>query len=285
MKIAAAQIACALGDLDANLRKIRDFSARAREGGAGLIVFPEMVDTGYAMPVIQACARPWSEGAVPELQKAAKSLSIAIICGVSERDAASIYNSQVFIGANGKVVGSYRKTHLFTAAPIGEDKCFSPGNELTSFPFGGLRLGLSICYDLRFPEVYRTLAIEEDVNVFVLSSAWPFPRVEHFRILAVARAIENQSYVIVSNRVGVDDGVTFCGSSAIIDPYGVTIASASADREELVQAEISEEAISSVRNRMAVFAQRRPGLYEQARGNRQGRASGASDYLQTRSLE
>ena len=107
-----------------------------------------------------------------------------------------------------KWLGSYRKTHLFTGAPIGEDKCFAPGNELKSFPFGGLRLGLSICYDLRFPEVYRTLAIEEEANVFILSSAWPFPRVEHFRILATARAIENQSYMIVSNRVGTDDGVT-----------------------------------------------------------------------------
>jgi omega-amidase len=266
VKIAAAQIACALGDLDANLRKICDFSARAKDGGAELIVFPEMADTGYAMPVIQACARPWSEGAVPELQRFAQSLSLAIVCGVSERDGASIYNSQVFIDANGNVVGSYRKTHLFTAAPIGEDKCFSPGNELTSFPFGGgLRLGLSICYDLRFPEVYRTLAIEGDVNVFILSSAWPFPRVEHFRILATARAIENQSYVIVSNRVGTDEGVTFCGTSAIIDPYGVTIASASTDREELVQAEVSEEAITSIRNKMAVFAQRRPDLYGKCR--------------------
>ena len=132
---------------------------------------------------------------------------------------------------------------------------------MKSFPFGGLRLGLSICYDLRFPEVYRTLAIEEKANVFILSSAWPFPRVEHFRILATARAIENQSYMIVSNRVGSDDGVTSCGSSAIIDPYGVVLASASADREELIHAEISREVVDSVRTRMAVFADRRKEIY------------------------
>lgn len=261
MKIAAAQIACALGEVDANLRKIRVFSARAKEGGADLIVFPEMADTGYSMPVIQAHATPWTEGAVPELRKMARELSIAIICGVSERDGSSLYNSQVLIDATGDVAGSYRKTHLFTGVPIGEDKCFSPGDELRSFPFAGLRLGLSICYDLRFPEVYRKLAIEQEVNVFVLSSAWPFPRVEHFRILCAARAIENQSYVIASNRVGTDEGVTCCGSSAIIDPYGVTIASASTDREELVQAEISQDVISLVRERMAVFDQRRPDLY------------------------
>jgi omega-amidase len=261
MKIAAAQISCVVGDLEANIRKIRDFSARAKKDGSDLVVFPEVADTGYSMPAIQAHATPWTEGAVPELQKIAQSLSIAIISGVSEREGSSIYNSQVFIDANGKVVGSYRKTHLFTAGLIGEDKCFSPGNELRSFPFGGLRIGLSICYDLRFPEIYRTLAFEKKANVFIHSSAWPFPRVEHFRILVAARAIENQSYVVASNRVGTDDGVTCCGSSAIIDPYGVILASASADREELVQAEVSEEAIRSVRSKMAVFAECRPELY------------------------
>ena len=261
MKIAAAQISCVLGDVDANLHKIRDFSTRAREGGADLVVFPEAAETGYAMPIIQGCANPWTEGAVPELRKMAKALSIAIICGVSERDGASIYNSQIFIDADGQVIGSYRKTHLFTAALVGEDTCFTPGNELKSFPFAGLRLGLTICYDLRFPELYRALAIEKEANVFILSAAWPFPRLEHFRTLAAARAIENQSYVIASNRVGTDDGITCCGSSVIIDPYGVILASASADREELVEAEISDAAINSVRNKMAVFAQRRPELY------------------------
>lgn len=261
MKIAAAQISCALGDVEANLRKIRDFSARAREGGAELIVFPEVAETGYSMPMIAAGATSWTEGAVPELRKIAKDLSIAIICGVSEREGDSIYNSQVFVDANGDIVGSYRKTHLFTGTPIGEDECFVPGDELKSFPFGGFRLGLSICYDLRFPEIYRTLAIEQKANVFILSSAWPFPRIEHFRTLVSARAIENQSYMISSNRVGTDEGVTCCGSSAIVDPYGVILASASTAQEEVIVADASEEVITSVRSKMAVFAQRRPDLY------------------------
>jgi len=265
MKVAAAQIECSLGDLDANVRKFRDFSGRASEHGVALIVFPELADTGYSMPIIQARAQPWTTGVVPELQKIASEFSIAIICGVSERTDAAIYNSQVFIDANGKLVGSYRKTHLFSGSPNPEDACFAPGNELTSFPFGdGFRLGLSICYDLRFPEVYRILAVERGANVFILSSAWPFPRLEHFQTLVRARAIENQSYIISSNRVGTDEGVTCCGASAIIDPYGVTLASGSTDKEELLEAEISTEAIRSVRGKMAVFAQRRPELYAKA---------------------
>lgn len=261
MKIAAAQISCALGDPNANVAKIHDFSSRAKNAGADLIVFPEMVDTGYAMPVIQKHATSWSEGAVPELQKIAKTISIAIISGVSERDGLSIYNSQIFIDAQGKVAAKYRKTHLFSPPPIEEQKCFTAGDKLTSCKIDTFNLGLGICYDLRFPEFCRALAVEHHANVLINSSAWPFPRVEHLRVLATARAIENQSYVVVANRVGIDDGVTFCGTSAIIDPYGVVIAGASADREELICGEISKEVLNSVRNRMTVFVDRRQDLY------------------------
>jgi predicted amidohydrolase len=150
MKIAAAQIACVLGDIDANVRKMREFSSRAKEAGADLIVFPEMADTGYSMPVIQERAKPWTEGAVPQLQEIARTLRLGIISGLSERDGESIYNSQVSIDAGGEIVAKYRKTHLFSPPPIEEDKCFSSGNELVSVAAGTLRLGLTICYDLRF---------------------------------------------------------------------------------------------------------------------------------------
>jgi omega-amidase len=262
MKVAVAQISCSLGDPDANLLKVRDFCARARETDADLIVFPEMIDTGYSMPAIQAHAASWSGGFVPGLQEIAKQLSIAIVSGVSERDGASIYNSQVLVDQEGKIIAKYRKTHLFAVAPIEEHKCFSPGDTFTSFAFAGLRFGFSICYDLRFPEMYRQLVLEQNANALIVSSAWPFPRVEHFRTLALARAIENQSYVIASNRVGKDDDLWFCGSSAIIDPRGVAVAAASADREELIQADLSEDLVLSVRSRVESFAHRRQDLYK-----------------------
>jgi omega-amidase len=268
VKIAAAQISCALGDLSANLRKIHEFTSHAKDEGAELVVFPEMADTGYAMRVIREQAKPWSEGAVPELQKIAQTLSIAIISGVSERADDCIYNSQVVIDASGAIAAKYRKTHLFAPAPIEEDKCCSPGNDLASFALGPLRLGLSICYDLRFPEFHRALALEEKANVLIISSAWPFPRGEHLRILATARAIENQSYVVLANRVGTDNGVQFCGTSVVIDPSGTVVAAASAEREELVVAEISEASIQSVRASMAVFAHRRVDLYDKTRAEK-----------------
>jgi omega-amidase len=261
MKIAAAQIACTPGDVAANLRTIGDFASRAKDSGAELIVFPEMIDTGYSMPVIQKHATSWREGAVPQLQKTAKHLSLAIIAGVSDRDGPRIYNAQAFIDAGGNIRAKYRKTHLVTAAPLDERPVFTGGDAFVSCELNRFNLGLTICYDLRFPEVCRALAVEHGANVFVNSSAWPFPRLEHLRILALTRAIENQCYLILANRVGTDDGVTFCGTSAIIDPYGVIVAAASADREELLQADISEEVIKSVRGRMAVFDHRRQDLY------------------------
>jgi omega-amidase len=262
MKIAAAQISCVLGDFTANLSKVRDFAVLAKKSGAELIVFPEMVDTGYSMPVIQKHAKKWSDGPVRGLQEIAKETSIAIVAGISDRDGASIFNSQVLVNGQGEVVAKYRKTHLVTAAPLDERVCLSPGNEFVSCKVGKFTVGLSICYDLRFPEMARTLVVERGANVIVNSSAWPVVRAEHLRILALARAVENQSYFIIANRVGTDDGVTFCGSSLIIDPSGAILAAASPDREELIEAEISEQVIADVRTRVTVFAHRRPELYK-----------------------
>jgi omega-amidase len=262
MKIAVAQISCSLGDPETNLSKVREFSRRAKDAGAELIVFPEMTDTGYSMEVIREHANDWNKGFVPKLQEVSRKLSIAIVAGVSERDASSIYNSQVLVDSHGNIPAKYRKTHLYAVAPVEEQTCFASGDSFASFELGGLRFGFSICYDLRFPEMYRKMATKQNVGAFVISSAWPFPRVEHFRTLTQARAIENQSYVVASNRVGKDEDLWFCGNSAVIDPRGVVIAAASADREELIQADLSKELVHSVRNRMKSFAHRRQDLYK-----------------------
>jgi len=221
-----------------------------------------MVDTGYSMPVIQKHARTWSDGAVSELQKIAKEISIAIVAGISDRDGGSIFNAQVFVDAQGEVLAKYRKTHLVTAPPLDERVCLLPGNDFVSYKVRKFTVGLSICYDLRFPEMARTLVVKHGANLIVNSSAWPVVRAEHLRILALARAVENQSYLIIANRVGTDDGVTFCGSSVIVDPGGKILAAASPDREELIHAEISEAVLADVRNRVPVFDHRRADLYK-----------------------
>ncbi|MDQ6765286.1 MAG: carbon-nitrogen family hydrolase [Verrucomicrobiota bacterium] len=261
MRIAAAQIDCVVGDIAANVAKIRSFAEEAKAVGAEWIVFPEMSDTGYVMAVINERAMRWDGGAVPALRTLAKELSLGVICGVSERTNECIFNSQVVIDARGELIGKYRKTHLFSPAPIEENKCFRAGSEATTLRLGDFTAGLSICYDLRFPEFYRRAACQNAANLFIVSSAWPFPRVEHLRVLATARAIENQSYLVLANRVGTDNGVTFCGSSAIIAPSGELLATASTGREELIVADVSEAALRTVREGMPVFEHRRPELY------------------------
>lgn len=261
MKVAVAQVACQLGDIAANAAKIAELTHAACVAGAQLVVFPEMVDIGYHMPTIQELGSGWEEGVVPATRRLAQSNSIGIVAGVSERVGANLYNTQIVVGRDGEITGKYRKTHLFNCPPVEEGSCFRPGADLVTVRADGLVFGLSICYDLRFPEFYRSMRVRDSVDVFLISSAWPFPRVEHMRTLAVARAIENQAYVVLANRVGTDSGTTFCGNSVIIDPYGVTLAAASADHDELLVAEIERARIDDVRARMPVVAHRRIDLY------------------------
>lgn len=240
---------------------MRDFAKSSKAAGAAWIVFPEMSDTGYVMSAIRECARPWSEGAVPLLRKLAKELSVGIIAGVSERDGDCIFNSQAVIDAAGEVVGKYRKTHLFSPEPTKEHLTCVAGGELAVVPLGDFRCGLGICYDMRFPEFHRALATDYNANLFAISAAWPFPRIEHLRALAIARAIENQAYVVLSNRVGRDGSGVLCGTSCIIDPYGLVIAAASPHEQQLLVADLSVDYLRSIRDTIRVFEHRRPELY------------------------
>ena len=173
MRIAVGQIACELGEVAANVRKIRQFTERAREESAEMVIFPEMSDIGYAMPVIRERATSWDEGAVPELRRIAREFSIAIVCGVSEREGESIFNTQVVLDRAGEIIAKYRKTHLFATAPVEEQLCFTAGREIASFSFGEMRCASSICYDLRFPEIFRAQALRQQ------------ERISHFISLAV----------------------------------------------------------------------------------------------------
>ena len=260
MKIAVAQMKCVLGDVPANCRTLASLVERAGGHGCDVIVFPEICDTGYEMSVIREQASAWPGLPFDTAQSAAAKHGVHVICGLSEREGQSIYNSAAVFSPKGDLLAKYRKAHLFTPSPVNEDRCFTAGSSLEVVNIGGLKWGLMICYDLRFPELARALAVQ-GAEVLALCTAWPFPRVAHLQTLVQARAIENQTYVVSANRVGTDGPVTFCGSSCIIDPYGVIVASAAVDREELLIGEINRETLVWVRGRMPVFAGRRADLY------------------------
>ncbi len=260
MKVGVAQIDCRPGAVEDNVRKIVDLTERAGERQCNLVIFPEMCDTGYDMEKIRETASTWSGYPYGELAKTAKSSRIYLVCGISEREDDKIYNTMVVLSPDGECAAKYRKIHLAAYPPLMEDKVISAGNSLKTVDIDGMTFGLQICYDIRFPEVSRSLALS-GAGILLVSSAWPFPRLTHWETILRVRAIENQAYVVAANRVGSEAGVTFCGSSRVIGPYGVIASSAAENREELLVADIEKDKIDAVRENMPIFRHRRPDTY------------------------
>ncbi|MCD4742017.1 MAG: hypothetical protein K8R67_06000 [Desulfobacteraceae bacterium] len=259
MKIGVIQMECALGNVDANMKKVSFYSSEARKKNFDLILFPEMVDTGYNMNIISKKASFWDENNTENpfnlIKKAGKKNRIHIICNISEREDNKIYNTTLVVNPDGEVIGKYRKNHLADYPPLNEGSCITPGKTLEFVEINKIKFGLLTCYDLRFPEISRSLVLG-GADALLLCSAWPFPRLIHWNTLIRARAIENQIYFIAANRVGSDGSVTFCGSSRIIDPYGVIISSASEYSEALISGEINLGTIKKVKEQMPVFQHR-----------------------------
>ena len=260
MKIGIAQIACTLGDVQSNCSKITGFAQKAGDNGCDVIVFPEMVDTGYEMNTIHKTASAWPGMPFEIAQQAALDNSLYLFCGLSEKEKGNIYNTMAVFNPAGKLIGKYRKAHLASYPPLNEDSCITPGDSRQIITIGDMKWGLMICYDLRFLEFSRSLTLD-GAEILVLCSAWPFPRLIHWKTLTCARAIENQTYFIAANRVGIDNGVTFCGASQIVDPYGIIVTSAAENREELIIGEIDKDIVSSVRSNIPIFQHRRNELY------------------------
>jgi predicted amidohydrolase len=173
-------------------------------------------------------------------------------------DGHGVWNTSVVLDPSGEICATYRKIHRFGFGN-GEPRLMEAGTELVVVdlpaPADGLKVGLSTCYDLRFPELYRA-QVDRGAQVFVVPAAWPAARVEHWRVLARARAIENQAYVIAGNTAGTHAGTPMGGFSAVVDPRGEVLAEAGTD-EEVLSVEIDPEAVPSWRESFPVLADRR----------------------------
>ena len=225
MKIALAQIDCDIDDVAANCEKFSAYCQRAAESKCDLVVFPEMSDTGYQLERVAQTASSWPEGRpFQTLQAAAREHKTHIIAGLSERVGNQIYNSLAVLGPSGDLLQRYRKTHVFTPAPVHEDKYIAPGESFGLVEIGEFRVGLSICFDLRFPEIYRALT-NDGATLLVNCAAWPALRNQHWDYLTRARAIENQACVIGVNRIGSDaNGLDYSGDSMAIAADGSVLA-------------------------------------------------------------
>ncbi|MEM1446419.1 MAG: nitrilase-related carbon-nitrogen hydrolase [Planctomycetota bacterium] len=260
MKVGLGQIDCVVGDVSANVATLVAMIGDAATQGCDVVWFPELADTGYGLSVMPEVAGAWPGEAFDALSGAAKSHGIAVGAGLSEREGETIYNSLAVFDAAGELAARYRKVHLFCAGASDESACFRAGDTTQTVELGGLRHGLSICYDLRFPELYRQLA-EPGVEVMVNATAWPMARPTHWDVLTRGRAIENQAWFVGVGRVGEDGGIKLNGRSRVVSPMGEVVAESRGDRAELLVAEIDPSAITDFRSAVPALQHRRPNLW------------------------
>jgi 5-aminopentanamidase len=266
VRVAVAQIEPALGENERNLRVCLERLEEAAAAGAELLVLPECSIPGYVFESADE-ARPYAEpvpGPTTDAFAAVCArLGMHVVCGLLEIDGDDLCNTAVLVGPDG-LIGSYRKTHL---PFLGIDRYTRPGDELVLFdtPLG--RIAIEICYDLRFPELTRALALA-GADIVVLPTNWPLAAQANAELLTTARAYENRIYLLVANRVGRERTAEFCGRSQIVDPTGIRLAETDGTSEALLVADIDVEKArdksiipAEGEYEMHLFGHRRPELY------------------------
>jgi predicted amidohydrolase len=268
MRVAAVQLN-STADFERNLERADRFTRAAAADGAQLVVLPEKWSALGRGEALWAGAQPLDGPAIGWARGIARELGIDLVAGsISERaeGEARLRNTSVHVGPDGEVHATYRKVHMFDVVVEGtvyrESEHEEPGAELAvSRTAGGVELGLSICYDVRFPELYRILAIR-GARVFSVPAAFTVPTTrDHWEVLLRARAIEDQAFVVAANQIGEHEaGLRSGGRSMIVDPWGIVLALA-ADREGHIVADLDLDAQARIRTELPALANRRPAAY------------------------
>lgn len=256
MKCCCIQASACWEDPSATLEKVKPLVAKAAADGAALAVFPEQFATGWD-PASALHVQDASGPVVTGLKAFAEEYGIALVGSFREAHRPLPFNTAIAIGADGSVLAQYRKIHPFTFA--GENLHYAPGEEPGIFEVRGFRLGIAICYDLRFPEIFRVYA-DRNVHGVVVPSAWPEGRLSHWELFIAARAAENQMYVIGANTTGTTSVDTYAGGSMVAGPDGSAVAKAGAD-ETLLMADLDAAAVKEARRLFPVLKDQRTGVY------------------------
>jgi len=252
VKVAAIQHDIAWADRDANFQHLELLISRAVQEGAEFIILSEMFSTGFVVDR-DDIGEPTGGPSSQFLSRMATESNVWICgsCPEIEQDDSRPFNSLVVAHPNG-TTDRYRKIHPFTYG--GEDKHFRAGADFLTITINDLRVSFFVCYDLRFANEFWSLA--HDTDLYVIPANWPESRREHWMSLLVARAIENQAYVVGCNRVGDGGGLHYSGDSLIVDPQGKVLAKGSAD-EVVLLAEINETRVTETRERFPFLRDRR----------------------------
>ena len=265
MQVAVAQIDPQLGEKEQNLAVCVARMEEAAALGAQLLVLPECAIPGYmfdsgeeAMPYAEEIPGPTTEA----LERESARLGLYVVCGLLERDGDALRNAAVLVGPDG-LIGTYRKTHL---PFLGVDRFAAAGDELPVYetPLG--RIGVEICYDLRFPEATRTLALK-GADIVAHPTNFPMAAKIQTELITVARAAENRIYLLTANRCGKERWGEFCGRSQIVDPFGVRLAETDEYTQTLLLGEVDVEKardkdyVIPGEYELYLFGHRRPELY------------------------
>jgi predicted amidohydrolase len=265
MRVAVAQLDPKLGERERNLEACLQQLEEAVAAGAQLLVLPECAVPGYMFESLEEGLSYAEEVPGPTTEafaRACERLDAHVICGMLQQDGDLLRNAAVFVGPEG-LIGTYWKTHL---PFLGVDRFVTPGDELTVWdtPLG--RIGIEICYDLRFPEVTRTLALK-GADFVAHPTNFPMAAKVQTELITVARAAENRIYLLTANRVGKERWGEFCGWSQIVDPYGTRLAEAGETEEALLVADVDVEKardkdyVIPGEYELYLFGHRRPELY------------------------
>jgi predicted amidohydrolase len=233
-------------DKAANFVRVRDLVDSAGTEPGGLIVLPEMFATGFSMNGTAIAEDANTGETAAFLRELACHYGCHVLAGIvtSDRPDGRPHNEVIILGPTGAVVGRYAKQRPFT--PSGERDNYAAGTCPIVVDINGLRVAPLICYDLRFPELFRD-ALTLGVDAYIVIASWPSARIRHWSTLLQARAIENQAYVIGVNRVGMDPTpLSYPGQSVVIDPSGAVLAAAS-DGETVIEATIDPAFVSRYR--------------------------------------
>lgn len=256
------QFNVARGDVEQNRNSAVAGIRKAAKAGAALVILPEMWPTSFVKDVSDAMleASLEAEDAVTQLSK---ELDIVVVGGGLERDGDQLFN-RAQIADRGAVLGSYRKIHLFS--PNAEHRHLTPGQQPLIADTSLGRIGVLICYDIRFPELVRYY-FYQGAELLAVPSQWPEARSEHWRVLLKARAIENEMFVAGCNRTGTESSMKnneplhFPGDSRIIDPMGETIGAGTGE-EGPISADVELRKVQSMRRILPIHRDRRLDVYE-----------------------
>jgi predicted amidohydrolase len=252
--IACAQFVCAPGDIARNTSLMIEMAEQAASVRARVVLFPELCLSGYCAPSEAARLAVSADGPeVSRLHAAAREMGVAMCFGLPERAADGLYNSMAFVDTDDRPPVVYRKIHLW----VTERGWAAEGKRLVSFGLDGLRCGMWICYDSRFPEVARALALQ-GVTLALVGSAWFGPAAE-WELAVKARALDNGIFVAGAAVKGSFGDVRFHGESMIVDPHGnVLVRASEAEEECVIAAECDGRIVDAFRNRLPLLQDMRP---------------------------